>query len=273
MNWNQFLDALFSRARPIIVGLSGFVTLAGLYAAPRWLEPAKAAEKLFQQNFARTLEQTAAAHEHILSLETLKTMDLEQLKAGLSGHALSEKSLFESGLSLQEERRLLEKQLEIMTTTLLINPALQRVFLMRAEQPLQSYLLSYIPLRSFGGAPGILPPTVRIVSKERFAHPERGKSEEVNGTLQWVPPQVGTSIRSNALGEFVMFTNSALILHGPPVNAEDHERFPHICLGLDSEAARKLYRSSFIGTRIILSRVSIEKAAPIAEPPSATTSP
>jgi hypothetical protein len=163
---------------------------------------------------------------------------------------------------LQEERRLLEKQLEIITTTLLINPALQRIFLLRADQPLQSYLLSYIPLRAFGGAPESLPSTVRIISKERFAHPERGKSEEINGTLQWTPPQVGTSVRSNALGEFVMFTNSPLIIHGPPLNEEDHEKFPHICLGLDREAARKLYRASFIGTHIALSHVSIEKMAP-----------
>jgi hypothetical protein len=260
MNWPAISDKLFSRAHPALVTACGLGILAGLYAAPRWLEPVISDEKRFQQNVSRTLEQTAAARERIVTLETLKTMDLEQLKAGLGGHAQSEKSLFESGISLQEERRLLEKQLEIMTTTLLINPALQRVFLMRADQPLQSYLISHIPLRSYGGAPDSLPAVVRIVSKERFAHPERGKSEEVNGTLQWIPPQVGTSVRSNALGEFVIFTNSALILHGPPVNAEDHERFPHICLGLDQEAARKLYRASFIGTRIILSHASIEKA-------------
>ena len=47
-------------------------------------------------------------------------------------------------------------------------------------------------------------------------------------------------------------------LHGPPVNADDHERFPHICLGLDREAARKLYRSSFIGTKISLQHVAID---------------
>src|SRR5258708_7479181 len=217
---------------------------------------------MFERDLIRALEQTAAAREHIGSLEAVKTTDLERLKAGISGHALSQKSLFESGLSLQEERRLLEKQLEIITTTLFINPALQRIFLMRAEQPLQSYLLSYIPLRSFGGAPVILPSSARIVSKERFAYPERGKSEEVNGALQYTPPQVGTSVRSNALGEFVMFTNSALIIHGPPVNEEDHAKFPHICLGLDQEAARKLYRASFIGTRITLSHITIEKVEP-----------
>ena len=81
----------------------------------------------------------------------------------------------------------------------------------------------------------------------------------VNGQLQWTPPQVGTSVRARALGEFVMFTNSKLILHGPPISEEDHARFPHICLGLDRETARKLYHSSFIGTRIQLSHSVIER--------------
>src|SRR5258708_16660341 len=143
---------------------------------------------MFERDLIRALEQTAAAREHIGSLEAVKTTDLERLKAGISGHALSQKSLFESGLSLQEERRLLEKQLEIITTTLFINPALQRIFLMRAEQPLQSYLLSYIPLRSFGGAPVILPPTVRILSKERFPHPEPAKSHTLNAPPPALPP-------------------------------------------------------------------------------------
>ena len=271
MNGPALLRKITHPAHPVALVVAAISVLAGLYAVPRWLEPRMAEEKQFQMNLSRTLEQTAAAHEHVASLQTLKTMDLEQLKAGLSGHAQSEKSLFESGISLQEERRLLEKQLEIMTTTLLINPALQRVFLMRAEQPLSSYLLNYFPLRSFGNAPVTLPPTVRIISKERFAHPERGKSEQVNGTLQWTPPQVGTSVRSNALGEFVIFTNSALILHGPPLNADDHERFPHVCLGLDREAARKLYRGSYIGTRINLSHVSIEKTTPLPNLTAGTT--
>ncbi len=261
MNWDAFIEKLSAPAHPAAIILSGIGILSGLYSAPRWLNKRNVEEHLFGRELSRTLEQTSAAREHIGSLEALKMTDLEQLKAGISGNALSQKTLFESGLSLQEERRLLEKQLEIMTTTILVNPSLQRVFLMRAEQPMQSYLISYIPVRSFGDAALTLPPNLRVVSKERFAHPERGKSEEVNGTLQWIPPQVGTSVRSKALGEFVVFTNSALIFHGPPLDEEAHERFPHICLGLDREGARRIYRGSFIGTKISLSHVSIEKSA------------
>lgn len=268
-----WLQKCIDRAPPWVVALVGGVLLAGLYAAPYWIYRATAEEQRYQKTQKATLEQATAAGDHAVSMETLKTLDLEQLKAGLGGHAQSQKSLFESGLSLQEERRLLEKQLEIMTTYLSIDPSLGRVFLLRDNQPLQSYLIAHVPLKAFGNAAAGLPSTVRIVSKERFAHPERGKSEAIDGRLQWVPPQVGTSVRSNALGEFVMFTNSALILHGPPVNADDHERFPHICLGLDREAARKLYRSSFIGTKIALQHIAIEttptlQSVPAGTPPS-----
>jgi hypothetical protein len=252
------VDQFFERSRSAwIIGV-GLFLLVAVYVLPWKLNEWKTDELAFHQTVMKTLEHTRSTEEQITAHSMLKALDLEQLKVGLSGSAQSQKSLFESGLSLQEERRLLEKQLEIMTTTLFINPALQRIFLMRAEQPLNSYLLSYIPIKAYGIAAPNLPATVRIISKERFAHPERGKSEQIDGTLQWVPPQVGTSVRSKALGEFVMFTNSALILHGSAVSESDHERFPHICLGLDRESARRLYRNSFIGTRITLSGIRME---------------
>jgi len=257
----MFLDRLSRRAPPAAVMGAGAAILAGMFVFAHYINLAGDAERVFQKKLSASLDQSVTARDHMNSLEELKRRDLTDLKTGISGHATSEKSLFESGLSLQEERRLLDKQLEIMSTYLLVDPILSRVFVMREEQPLQSYLITYVPIRSFGGAPASLPAVVRIVSKERFAHPERGKSEEVNGRLQWVPPQVGTSVRSNALGEFVMFTNSGLILHGPPVNPEDHERFPHICIGLDREAARRLYRSSFIGTKIALRHIAVESSA------------
>jgi hypothetical protein len=264
MDAELVFERLYRPVHPVWVAAAGAGILIGLFTFSHLIGRATEGERIFQNRLSVSLEQSVAARDRMSSLEGLKRRDLDQLKAGISGHAQSEKSLFESGLSLQEERRLLDKQLEIMTTYLLVDPDARRIYLMRSEQPLQSYRISYVPVRALGGASAALPAVVRIVSKERFANPERGRSEEVNGRLQWVPPQVGTSIRSKALGEFVMFTNSALILHGPPLDIEDHEHFPHVCLGLDREAARKLYRSSFIGTKISLQHLAIETpAAPV----------
>jgi hypothetical protein len=236
----------------------GCLVLAALFGVEKILARRAADEQAKAQVLGRIVDTFTPTEERYRSMRTLKEQDVAQFKAGFADLAKNRKTLFEAGLSLQEEKRLLEKQLEIMTTTLVINPALQRIFIMREGQPMQSYLLSYFPLKAFAGANTTFPGTIRVVSKERFAHPERGQSEVVNGKLQWVPPQVGTSIRSNALGEFVVFTNSPIIFHGPPLNPEDHEKFPHVCLGLDLDAARKIYRSTFIGTKVILNNAQTQ---------------
>jgi hypothetical protein len=245
---------------PLLVGLAGLILLGAGYGLQRYLQ----AEIQLMQYDLRALtqvqDQTAITESHYQDLADLKAHDVDQFREGMSNLAQSRKALFESGLSVQEERRLLEKQWDIMTTYLQINPSLQRIFLMRGDQPLESYLIDYVPIKAFGDLPDTSPRVVRIVSKERFAAPERGKSEMVNGKLQWVPPQIGTSVRSNALGEYVVFTNSHVILHGPPRTLADHEAFPHLCLGLSLEAARKIYQDSFIGTRIVISNARDDAA-------------
>ncbi|MBI5629520.1 MAG: hypothetical protein HY921_01410 [Elusimicrobia bacterium] len=196
------------------------------------------------ERLSRIAEEAGAA-------QSLKARDLSAFKDDLSKLTQSRRSLYEGGLQLQEEKRLLEKQWEIVSVYLMIDEEAKKIHLMRGEQSLESYPISYAPSHGFGaGLSPTPPPFLQIVSKERFAHPERGKSEQVAGQLQWEPPQVGTSVRSNALGEYVMFTRGALILHGPPRKTEEHGLFPHYCVGLGLGAARKLYLNSFIGTKI-----------------------
>jgi hypothetical protein len=165
----------------------------------------------------------------------------------------SRRALYETGLALQEEKRLLEKQWDIMTTYLLINLPERKIQLMRGDQALNSFALAYSSA-ALGGITQPLPQTPWIVSKERFAHPERGVSEQKDGKLQYEPPQVGTSVRANALGEYVMFFTGGLILHGPAKRQADHQAFPHYCAGLSRGAAKKLYSESFIGTKLIFKK-------------------
>lgn len=189
------------------------------------------------------------------SLVDLKSKDLQNLRKGFSEIAKSKKSLYEAGLSLQEERRLLEKQFEMMTTYLKIDEQTRKISLMHGEQALQDFEMLYPAVTGFGGETHAVSSLIQIVSKERFAHPERGSLEESSGTIKWNPPQVGNSVRSNALGEYVMFTSSPLILHGPPKKKTEHESFPHLCLGLSLKTAQKLYANSFIGTKIVCKTV------------------
>jgi len=265
---SRLADRLSVVVHPVLVGMAGLMLLGSGYVLQRMLQAHIELLQADLRALTQIHEQALLADSHYQDLADLKAHDVDQFREGMSNLALSRKALFEAGLSLQEERRLLEKQWDILTTYLQINPSLQRVFLMRGDQPLESYLIDYVPIKAFGGLPETPPRVVRIVSKERFASPERGKSEMVNGKLQWVPPQIGTSVRSNALGEYVVFTNSHVILHGPPRNTADHEAFPHLCLGLSLEAARKIYQDSFIGTKIVISSAREDIARAMASSPA-----
>lgn len=178
--------------------------------------------------------------------------NLSQLKMGLPQMAQTKKNLYESGLELQEEKRVLEKQLDIIVTAIKVDPEASKVYLLKNDQITETYPIVFGIPQSFGEKKTMLPQSVRIISKERFAHPERGKAEKVGDTLVWEPPQVGTSARSSALGEFVIFTDSPLVLHGPPLKPEEHEKYPHTCLGLPMATAKALYQKSYIGTKIYI---------------------
>ena len=186
------------------------------------------------------------------ALRDLVARDLAAAKKNATSLSVSRRALFEGGLALSEEKRLLEKQWEIMTTYLLVDPAGDRVQVMRGEQAFETYPLKGAAPRAVGGEKKALPKIATIVSKERFAHAERGKSEVTGGRLDWEPPQVGTSARARALGEHVLFTREGLIIHGPPLDKAEHEAYPHLCLSLPAAVARRLYERSFIGTRVMI---------------------
>ncbi len=272
MDLELWFTRLSDKVTPLTVGVVGVLLLGAGYGLLHLLqEQALPAGQTLQQ-LASIVEQSDYAVNHFQTLADLKANDTDAFKAGVSTIAQSNKALFETGLSLHEEKRLLDKQLEVMTTYLTLDTALQRIFLMRGDQVMESYFIGYVPLKAFAGAPTTFPRVVRITSKERFAHPERGKAEMVDGNLQWEPPQVGNSVRSKALGEYVIFTNSKLMIHGPPKNPIDHESFPHVCLGVSLTAARNLYLHSFIGTKLILP-VQKDMVMAVELPLSSSTSP
>lgn len=186
------------------------------------------------------------------ALRDLVARDLASAKKNATSLSASRRAIFEGGLALSEEKRLLEKQWEIMTTYLLVDPAADRVQIMRGEQAFETLPLNGAEARAVGGEKKPLPRIATIVSKERFAHAERGKSEVTAGRLDWEPPQVGTSARARALGEHVLFTREGLIIHGPPLDKAEHEAYAHLCLTLPAATARRIYERSFIGTRVMI---------------------
>jgi hypothetical protein len=201
---------------------------------------------------ANDLEQELSEKQ---ALHDLVAGDLSRAKNNVASLSRSRRVLFEGGLALSEEKRLLEKQWEIISTYLLVDFSADRVHLMKGEQAYETWPLEGFKPRAVGGDKRVFPKFATIISKERYAHPDRGKSEQVDGRLDWEPPQVGTSIRATALGENVMFTKEGLIVHGPPLKTAEHETYAHLCLILPPATARRLYLKSFIGTKILLKDV------------------
>ena len=246
------LSALDRRVGAAELALAGALVLAGLWMLGRWVaaHAARAFDERAALAVARADLELDLAERQALS--DLVARDFARAKVSAATLTRSRKALYEGGLALSEEKRLLEKQLEIMSLWLRLDEEGDKIHLMRGDQSAESLGLAGARPRAVGGETRPLPRSASILTKERFASTERPKSEQVGGQLQWEPPQVGTSVRASALGEYVLFTKEGLVLHGPPLKAAEHEAYPHLCLSLPLAVARRLYTQSFVGTKILL---------------------
>jgi hypothetical protein len=257
----KWLTKAAETARPAALAAFGLPVLLLLHLANVSVGRRAEAARRSLEALTEEAEEADSALSDAVALRDEKLQAVSTFKAGLPKLAESRRHIYEGGLQLQEEKRLLEKQLEIMTTYLLVDEAGGKIHLMRGEQALESFPLAEGSPKALGGAKPA-PALTSIISKERYAHPERPKSEQVGKQLDWEPPQVGESARANALGEFVVFTRGPLILHGPPKKEEEHAAFPHVCLQLPLAVARRLYSQSYIGTKIMIKGAAAQPKAP-----------
>lgn len=232
---------------------TGAVVLAVLWLLGRWVSAHAAAAADETAALSVVSDDLQLDLSERQALADLVRRDFARAKASAATLTKSRKALFEGGLALSEEKRLLEKQLDIMSLWIRLDEENDKVHLVHGDTIAETLLLKGATPRVVGGETRPLPKAATIVSKERFASPERPKSEQVGGQLQWEPPQVGTSVRASALGEFVLFTKEGLVVHGPPLKESEHEAYPHLCLSLPLAVARRLYTQSYIGTKILLS--------------------
>lgn len=254
----RFLRALDRRASAPLLLVVGGLILAGMWMLQSWAAARARRAEDDHEAAAVAVEDLYQELSERQALRDLVASGLSRAKKNAASLSRSRRALFEGGLALSEEKRLLEKQWEILTTYLLIDLPNDRVQVMRGEQAFETWPLGGARPGAAGGDVHPLPRIATIVAKERYAHPERGKSESVDGRLDWEPPQVGASQRASALGENVMFTKEGLILHGPPLKAAEHGAYPHLCLSLPAATARRVYARSFVGTRVMIK----EDAAP-----------
>ena len=246
------LQNLDRRAPALALLAAGLLPLLACWALQSWVTARARLAQADAEAAGVALDDLDQELSERQALRDLVARDLANAKRSAASLSRSQRVLFEDGLAVSEEKRLLEKQWEIMTTYLLVDLPGDRVQVMRGEQAYETWPLSGARPRATGSESKPMPKLATIVSKERFAHVERGKSEETGGRLDWEPPQVGTSARARALGENVLFTREGLVIHGPPLDKAEHEAYPHLCLSLPAATARRLYERSFIGTRVLI---------------------
>lgn len=240
-----------------VAGLLLASLLAGNAVIARQLAEAEESVRSIGQAGVRSAGRT----EELRSIRDLRVSSAKHMKDSLTDMAKAKKAVYETGLSLQEEKRLLEKQLEIMTTYLEADEGAAKIHLLRGDQALKSFSFTS-PLRILGGEKRAVGQVYRITSKERYAYIERGKAEATSAGLNWNPPQVGDGPRASPLGEYVLFTDGPLVLHAPVAGAALHSAYPHLCAGLTFNSAKRLYESVFIGNKLLI------KASPSAVRPA-----
>lgn len=251
-DWESRLRALDRRVSAPALLAVGTLLLVSLWMTGRWVAARSASAAGERAALTVSREDLELDLAERTALRDLVTKDFARAKLSAASLTKSRKALFEGGLAASEEKRLLEKQLEIMSLWLRVDEEGDKLHFVRGDQIAESLPLSGARPRAVGGETRALPKSATIVTKERFASPERPKSEQVGGQLQWEPPQVGTSVRASALGEFVVFTKEGLVIHGPPLKQAEHEAYPHLCLTLPTAAARRVYTQSFVGTKVLL---------------------
>ena len=247
---DRLLRRLDRRASLPALLAAGALVLFACWALQSWMTARARLAAADGETTAAALDDLDQELSERQALRDLVARGLTSAKKNAASLSRSQRALFESGLAISEEKRLLEKQWEIMTTYLLVDLAGDRVQVMRGEEALETRPLSGARPRAVGGETAPMPKLATISSKEPYAHVESGKSEVTDGRLDGEPPQVGTSVRARALGENVRFTREGLVLHGPPLDKAEHEAYPHLCLSLPAATARLLYERSFIGTRV-----------------------
>lgn len=250
-----------------LVGL-GVMALCGLLAL--YVSFSKWRENLTVElrRMSPHLERVSAALETADSLYALRARDVESTKKAMTGLARKQKSYYEERLALAEERRSLEKQLELLETRFLVADG--KLKAVRAERVSQEFALAG-PATCWAeeGAPSVVAPAAaQVTAKEFYAHPERGRVEMKDGALIWTPPQVGTVSRQEGLGQYVLFTNTPLVLHLPPRDKAAHESYAHCCLPLDKKSAKSAYDAVFIGARLAVQGEPAQPAAPEPAGPS-----
>ncbi|MBI4056073.1 MAG: L,D-transpeptidase [Elusimicrobia bacterium] len=252
--WLKWHDAIYHLSQRSVSIPEALLLVALLWGA-LFFEYSQLQKHLqeLEKNLSNTnhiLEETATAVETAEVINSMKTKDIQKIKSVLVSQTKTQKKFYEENLILADEKRQLEKQWDILITYLMLDAETGKLKLMKGDQAAKNYKVE--PVQCWGNYILENNKPITVTSKERFAHPERGRVEIQEGQLNWIPPQVGPASRNLALGEHVLFTNTSLILHAPAKDKQQHEAYPHCCIPMRSGTAKQVYDAVYVGSRILV---------------------
>ncbi|MEQ1920581.1 MAG: hypothetical protein ABL955_15440, partial [Elusimicrobiota bacterium] len=145
------LRALDRRVGALGLAAAGAAVLASLWLLGRWVSAhaAIAADERVALSVAREDLELDLAERQALS--DLVSRDFARAKVSAATLSRSRKALFEGGLALSEEKRLLDKQLEIMSLWIRLDEEADKIHLVRGDQIAESLLLAGARPRTVGG--------------------------------------------------------------------------------------------------------------------------
>src|SRR5690242_1977797 len=120
MNFNRIIQILNEPSKFYWILIPALMVLIGMHEATTFLIHRSDINGTTLMELKKQYELASTSINRYHDLMELKEADVSKFKSGMSNTAQAKKMLFERGLSLQEEKRLLEKQWEIITTYLVI---------------------------------------------------------------------------------------------------------------------------------------------------------
>ncbi len=239
------------------VGLTALLA-AGLLFADRAVTRQVRATEAEQETLLKSLEpikfelETERRGRQLIQVEV--TRRKTELKATLDSERLA---LLEEQKLLPDERRMLQGQLDILQTELVLNAERGAIIVLKKSTPTVTLSLTADRLAAFQAERAQNPGWDRIkrvvvVGKKLNPTPNRPDwfYTEIN---EEVPPlNAPGRLMKGALGDRALFLERGLIIHSQATDAEGHDMVKHKCLQVEPRAMAALYHAAYVGTPLAL---------------------
>ncbi|MDD5687612.1 MAG: L,D-transpeptidase [Elusimicrobia bacterium] len=176
--------------------------------------------------------------------------DVEVIKQDMIPSLENEKkSLMEQYKALFKENRLLNGQLNILTTKIIFDTTSNRLKLVKRgkivsdipvyKKFVQDFLKSEIDKK-----------ILKVLAKEKMPTPIRPVWTFEDITVEIPAENSPERLMTGALGNYAIYFTDFLIIHDKSKNYKYHDTINHVCIQLNTKAMKKFYDSIYVGNKL-----------------------